>query len=155
MDGFTFIVEFTKTLIWPVAIIVLVGLLRKPLIILIPELRRFRWKELELDFEKKIREIESQVGTEAMPTGEETGTGTESLDRFRALTEEFPPAAILYAWFDVENALREAATRYNIPNASHDLTLTLAKVLTQDGRLDQGTLGAFENLRALRNAAQV
>jgi len=47
MDTLTFISELIKAVAWPMTAIVLVVLLRKPIIELIPLLRKLKYKELE------------------------------------------------------------------------------------------------------------
>ena len=49
-----FLVQLAQVLAWPAVALVVVVLLRKPLSSLLPELSSFRWKDLEIEFERKI-----------------------------------------------------------------------------------------------------
>lgn len=70
MDVLTFISELIKSLAWPVAIIILVILLRKPIVELIPLLRRLKYKDLELEFSQEVTELKAEVEAAAKEKGE-------------------------------------------------------------------------------------
>jgi hypothetical protein len=61
MDKYTFIVEMAKTLAWPATLIVVLLLLRKPLIILIPFIRKLKFKELEMEFLELVQALKPEV----------------------------------------------------------------------------------------------
>ena len=67
MDWLTFTTEITKALAWPIAVVFLIFLVRKPLASLLPDLRHFKWKDFEIDFEKKIAKIEEQADLVLLP----------------------------------------------------------------------------------------
>jgi len=71
MDALTFISELIKAVAWPVTAIALVVLLRKPIVELIPLLRRLKYKELELEFAQEVSELKAEVEAIAKEKGEE------------------------------------------------------------------------------------
>ncbi len=54
MDTLEFIASIIDSLAWPLAIVVLIFILRMPLGKLIPFLERLKFKGLELDFTKRV-----------------------------------------------------------------------------------------------------
>lgn len=156
MDCLTITAELVNALAWPVAIVLIVLILRKPLGALLPEVTRLRWKDFEVEFAKKIVEIEKQAEA-ALPTTQEfpvsiaEPTDQITADRFTLLAELSPPAAILESWIDIELALREAASRHEIPANTRQSPIMLIDALSRQDKLDPQTRGILENLRALRN----
>ena len=61
MDKYTFISEITKALAWPATLIVVLLLLRKPLISLIPFMRKLKFKELEMEFSEQVQALKSEA----------------------------------------------------------------------------------------------
>ena len=151
MDWLTFIADMTKAIVWPLAISCIIFVMRRPLANLLPQLQSLRWKDFQIDFGRRIESIEREAQT-ALPEvhlGEpQEGPGRE--DRFAALAEVSPSAAVLDAWLDVERALRAAASRHGIPLSPATLS-SLARALAERGVLDPATMSIFDSLRKLRN----
>lgn len=61
MDALTFTAEAIKALAWPTAAIVVALMVRKPVIELLPFLRRLKYKEIELEFSKELAQLKSEV----------------------------------------------------------------------------------------------
>lgn len=171
MDVLTFIVGILNAIGWPAAVVAIVLLLRTPITERLGELRRLKWKTLEVEFDKGLKQIEKQVDkllpeikevvtsdTLKIGVGEEV-TISEGLsidmdkDQFSRLAELSPPAAIIQAWLTVENALRSLAARHDIPVSTRTSSLELIKLLTRREILDNPTIAILNNLRALRNDA--
>ena len=55
MDWLTFIAEMVKSLAWPAFLFFTVLVFRKPLVELLPGLRRLRIKEIEIEFNRELR----------------------------------------------------------------------------------------------------
>ena len=54
MDTLTFVSEALKSLAWPVVVVFLVLMLKKPITELIPLLRKLKYKELEMEFSEAV-----------------------------------------------------------------------------------------------------
>ena len=61
MDVLTFISEIIKALAWPLAVVTLVFLLRRPVIEVFPLLRRLKYKDIELEFAQEVSQLEAEV----------------------------------------------------------------------------------------------
>jgi hypothetical protein len=72
MDGFTFTTELIKALAWPSSVIILVFLLRKPIIELVPLMKKLKFKELEMEFSQEVKALKSEVK-------ETSGVGTPTI----------------------------------------------------------------------------
>jgi len=169
MDLASLIVGLINALAWPSAAVLIVLLLRVPISARLAELTRFKWKNIEVEFEKKIKEIEQQADkvlpavrkieandSLAINVGENITAGeavSVEEDRFSRLAELSPPAAIIQAWLPVEEALKSLAHRHDIPVSRRLSSSEIIKLLTQRNVLDASTVSILNGLRALRNEA--
>src|SRR3970040_2344480 len=111
MDTLSFPAEMTKALAWPRTIILALLLLRRPLADLIPLLQRLRYKDLELDFGKRVQELASEIKKQ-LPGGRQPGGAQQrGRNRLADLAHASPRAAVLEAWLEVEEAAIAAAKR--------------------------------------------
>jgi Domain of unknown function (DUF4145) len=133
------------------------------------EMTRFKWKDIEVEFEKKIKEIEQQADkvlpavreieasdTLAVNVGEDiTVDDAVSVEeaRFSRLAELSPPAAIIQAWLTIEEALKSLAVRHDIPVSTRLSSSEIIKLLAQRNILDAPTVAILNGLRVLRNEA--
>jgi hypothetical protein len=155
MDTLTFAAEMTKALAWPLTILLALLLLRRPLAELLPLLQRLRYKDLELDFGKRVQELASEIKKE-LPGGKESESARKRhQDRLTSLAQASPRAAVLEAWLEVEEAALEAAKRHGLKLTERERRspATLEQALVDSGILDDNKQGIFSRLRNLRNAA--
>lgn len=162
MDWLTFITEIAKAIIWPTTVILAVALLRKPLTTLIPGLTHLKWKDFELEFGRKIEELE-QRSERLLPETEapkqvrilqvEGATRQPEIDRFTLLAELSPPAAVLESWLEVEIALKNASARHGVSEMDASQSTSAIRALTKLGTLDSEAKAIINGLRALRNSA--
>jgi len=166
VDWPTFITEIVKALVWPATILTIIALFKRPIATLLSEVGRLKWKGLEIEFEKDIKEIAKRADEVLPPQLVEVRAADEikisademsfivsraENEKITRLAEISPPAAILEVWLDVESALREAASRHEVQVSPRTHVLSLARNLVDMGKLDQQTFEIFETLRDLRN----
>lgn len=144
MDKYTFISEMTKALIWPVTLILVLLLLRKPLISLFPFMRKLKFKELEMEFSEQVQALKAQVKVDAVS---EFDTPAMKILSFSTR------AAVLEAWMELENvAASLAASFWSTSNISPFKNYSkLGHYLHQCGVLNDTQLNSFNELRKLRN----
>lgn len=153
MDELTFASELVKALAWPTATIVLATTLRKPIMGLIPLMRKLKYKELELEFSQEVHALKA----EASPI-----IGTSKKDELPAanlkalsLVPLSTRAAIMEAWIDVETAATETASSFW--NQSPDETMRnfprLGEYLHDCKVIDNKQLSIYKKLQHLRNKA--
>ena len=144
MDKYTFISEMTKALAWPATLIVALLLLRKPLVSLIPFIRRLKFKELEMEFSEQVQALKSEAKID-----ETLEIDTPAMNILSFSTR----AAVLEAWIELENvATSLAASFWRSSNTSPFKNYAkLGHYLHQCGVLNDSQLKSFEKLRKLRN----
>lgn len=151
MDGFTFTTEMVKALAWPASAIILVFLLRKPIIDLVPLMKKLKYKELELEFSQELKSLRSEVtansGTEDQVVSQPSNSKALDLLSFSAR------AAIMEAWIEVETAANEVASSFwgKSPNETMRNFSKLGEYLHQCKVIDDKQLIIFQRLRQLRN----
>ncbi|NOQ76793.1 MAG: hypothetical protein GQ475_03165 [Methylococcaceae bacterium] len=155
MDALTFLSELIKAVAWPVTAIVLVLLLRKPIVELIPLLRKLKYKELELEFAQEISELKAEAEAIAKEKGEEPPSIASTSSNLLNLVAFSTRAAIMEAWLEVESASDSVASSFwgQSPNGTFRNTPKLGKYLLQCKVIDEKQLFVFNKLRQLRNKA--
>ncbi len=155
MDWMTFVVELTKALAWPVAVVTVVILFRKPLYGLIPGLRKLKYKDLELEFSKGVEELR-QESQKALPTPEKVAPLIEEeRSRYVRLAEISPRAAVLESWREVESSAIACIRRNKL--APEDMMLKghsrIGHVLLHANLVDKEQFDVLHKLWSLRNLA--
>ncbi|MGC7893562.1 hypothetical protein [Vibrio anguillarum] len=144
MDKYTFIVEMTKALAWPLTIGGGLFLLRKPLIALAPFMRKLKYKELEMEFSEQVQALKSEANIQEK---EEVDTPAMNILSFSTR------AAVLEAWMELESAsASKAASFWSTSNTTpFKGNLKLGSYLHQCGVFNDQQLRSFNELRHLRN----
>ena len=153
MDTLEFIASIIDSLAWPLAIVVLIFILRTPLSKLIPFLERLKFKGLELDFTKRVHEVAAEAAAVLPePVPQIAHAVEEELEELAAV---YPRGAVLESWIKIERAAADAAKRRGLPLSSVDLKSPkrLIHVLEDAKVLDEKQAAVFDDLRNLRNAA--
>lgn len=155
MDTLTFFAEIIKAVSWPVFIIVIILLLKKPISNLIPSLQRLRYKDFELEFRKQIYELAEKAETEIPESPELDMPHLRSDDRFLYLSRISPRSAILESWVNLETAAVDALRRRSIslPKGGYVSPGRIARSLQKTEIIDKKQLEIFNKLRQLRNMA--
>jgi hypothetical protein len=157
MDILTFVAELAKAFVWPVFIVIIVLLLRKPIQHLIPLLTRLRYKDFELEFRRKIEEVEAEAVI-GLPEKEPLEAFSDGADKnVYKLAEISPRAAVLEAWRTVENeaieTVRQELQRQQGVEPAIILPRIALKHLERSERIDRQTSALIRDLRSLRNQA--
>jgi hypothetical protein len=155
MDVLTFISELIKAAAWPATAITLVVLLRKPIVELIPLLRRLKYKELELEFAQEVSELKAEVEAIAREKGEEIPSIATTSSNLINLVAFSTRAAIMESWLEVESASVAVASSFwgESPNETFRNMQNLGEYLLQCKVIDKKQLSVFNKLRQLKNKA--
>lgn len=155
MDVLTFISELTKALAWPLALVILVILLRKPIIEVFPSLRRLKYKEIEVEFAQEVSELKAEVEAIAEEKGEEAPSIISTSSNLLNLVSYSTRAAIMEAWLEVESSSVSVASSFwgQPPNNIVRNMPKLGEYLFQCKVIDENQLSVFNKLRQLRNKA--
>ena len=137
-------------------IVVCVILLRSPLAQLIPTLRNVEYRDLRLNFGKKLEELEtaaeqaelSEIELESLRVALPHGTLSELVER---LAEVSPRSAIAESWRHVEAALDDYFERRGVQMPRSDQVV--GEALRSDDRVGDSAITLLPELRVLRNQA--
>lgn len=154
MDWLTFIAEITKAIAWPIAIVIAVAIFRAPLLTLLHELKRLKWKDVELEFEKEVLKAKAelpQVQVSTQPATQLIEGDSEA--RLLNLLEISPKAAVLEAWLQVEREALELLRRKQVALPPSITPLRTLELLLQHKLLDKNGQALFNAIRKLRNRA--
>ena len=146
MDILASIVEI---LVWPVTVIIVVMLMRSPLSELIPTLKKLKYKDLEVEFEREANKILSEAERDLPEILEKPKPETEDSDiRFSRRRPE-PTSEILESWRSLELEMRAIAKDKNIEAGRS--TRSLISVLESNGFISNEIAKVTLDLAALRN----
>lgn len=149
-----YLVKIIEALVWPLTTLILVFSLRKPIIEIIPQLTKFKFKELEMEFEKELKEIsdrsrESKAGVETdIPRDEEEEHYLEEIKRTS------PRAAILESWLGLESQVMSTTEHFELLPKNQRPTFSASlKALEKAEVIEKDDVELINGLRNLRNMA--
>lgn len=155
MDALTFTAEVIKALAWPTAVVIIALMVRKPVIELLPFLRRLKYKEVEFEFSKELAQLKSEViatepGMSQKSRHPAVGTSNNRLLNIASISTS---AAILEAWSELESASVAVASSFWLqpPSDAFKNDPELGEYLLQCKVIDEKQLAVFNKLRELRN----
>jgi uncharacterized protein YutE (UPF0331/DUF86 family) len=156
MDTLTFIAEIVKAVIWPVTVIVLFVIMRKPILNLFPVLQKLKYGDWELDFTRQVYRL-AEEARESLdhPLSEFDDATRDDHRRLLDIARVSPRAAFLEAWMTLESAAFQV-----MKHKDPKLTTTILKTplqfgitLEKLGIINCSQKEIFDKLRNLRNAA--
>lgn len=116
-DWVTLITKLVSALAWPLTVLIIIYLLRKPLNELLPKLLRLKYKDLEVSFDKELKEAKDKADTSELPKVDKLAGYSpivEKRDRLFELARNYPRAAIIEAWTQLEASIGNALYAHNI-----------------------------------------
>jgi hypothetical protein len=158
MDWLTFISKIIESLAWPSVPIAVLLIIRKELPTIAKSIRRFKYKDVELEFGESAKAVASETKAvlpeptnNAQLPSEQKSTAESRLE---AIAEIAPRAAILEAWLLVEAAAADVIQKKNLGSLStYPGPLRLRETLQKGNILNMRQVAVFEQLRKLRNDA--
>jgi hypothetical protein len=153
MDWMSFVAALVKALAWPLTVLGIFLVLRRPLLALVPLLARLKFKDLELDFGRRLAEASAEAAS--LPSARPAPGLAEAEDALLRLASMAPRAAILEAWLRLEAAALRAARRQGTvePVTQLRAPIRLIEALEELGVIDARQAAVFHELRSLRNSA--
>lgn len=148
MDWLTFVAALTSHLAWPIAVILSVVLLRRPLSSLLPLMTKLKWKDFELQFGKALQEVKAEA-VEVLPAPKVPAALPGPIE---ALAQVSPRAAVIEAWLEVEEAAVAALAKRGL-QLHGSIMPRIMEALAEVNVLNRDELGIFSRLRTLRNQA--
>jgi hypothetical protein len=150
-----FISSIISSLAWPAIVLIVVFVLKNPLSKILISLTKFRYKGLEMEFERL------QSSADALPETIENKTIPESERIIYASLEEqiadisprSPEGAILIAWSTIEAAISSAIMRLAISPESPSYRSVIHNIecLKKYTNLNKTVFAILDDLRVVRN----
>ena len=162
MDWLQFLVSVLGLFAWPATVVVVVVLMRTQLRRVLLTLTRLRYKDLELDFGRELKEVEKKAREiDVKPSGPPPRPlaaprdSAQILAEAERLAEEFPEPAVALARSAVEDELLSAVMRLAIsPHyPPHNSALRNVQLLLDQKSIDHETFDVLTRMRNLRNIA--
>jgi hypothetical protein len=154
MDWLTFIAEMAKAIAWPIAIVIAATIFRNPLLKLLRELKRLKWKGVEFEFEKEVLKAKAEFPQVQMPTQTTPRLIEDDYEeRLLSLLEISPKAAVLEAWLRVEHEAFDLLKRRQVKVQPNLTPLRLLELLLRHKLIDKVGQSLFNAIRKLRNRA--
>lgn len=154
MGTLEFIAALVQAVAWPAAVVTVLVLFRRSLRALLPNLNRFRYKDLEVEFGKQLAAVREQLEPPAKPKRLPPAEDEEAVDYYRAVAETSPRAAIIEAWIGLETTAVSSARALDLlPNDRPVSFPRLLSALRSSELLTAREAEGLGKLRTLRNAA--
>ena len=149
MDNFIKLVEI---LAWPVTSLILIFAMRKPITGLIPQISKFKYKELEMEFEKDLNDLSQR--SQETKLNNETEIDQEEDYYLQKVKDISPRAAILESWLGLESTAISSAKHFNLISDGKRQTLSqILKLFEKEDILTSENVEIINDLRMLRNKA--
>jgi hypothetical protein len=157
MSGLQFVIDFVRALVWPVAILAIVIVLRRPIVDILMQLasglRRLRAGQSDAEFDRVAGQMKAELTASVSACGS-GGAGIPVLLRFAGAAEDDPASAVAQAFGSVEVALREllGSSGKLVPVGTGDPT-AVARFARDQGLVPESVVRAVDGAVALRNFA--
>jgi hypothetical protein len=143
--------EILEVVVWPITVLAVVLILRRPLAGLVVSTKKLKFKELELEFGEDIQQVQAEAKG-VLPEAPDKGKSSVEVDLYR-LAQVSPTAAVVEAWSAVEESAKEL-----IASRGHELDYDVERpykliqdVLLKGKMIDPRRGKIFSDLRQLRN----
>jgi len=150
--------EILEAIKWPLTVVVVSLIFRRPISNMIAKLAKLRYKDLELWFKKELDELELKV--QETPSQQKSSLSEKyspelkaELENLRTIASISPRAAIVEAWRKVEMETQSAAKRLDIPVLGKIAGTQTFEKLVSYKVIDPDMLSIYSNIRKLRNKA--
>ena len=145
-----------NSLAWPIAVVVIVVLLRKEVANLLARITKIRHKDSEIDLAREVEDAASSA--DKVLGGIAEPNSNPERERIKRLAEDSPRGAILDAWLSVEEAMSNYERRHGIEYAQshappHHRVQSIKLSNLDSPTLGQGVLQMLDKLRRIRNDA--
>jgi hypothetical protein len=157
MSGLQFVIDFVRALVWPVAILAIVVVLRRPIADILMQLasglRRLRAGQSDAEFDRVAGQMKAEL-TASVSAGGTSTAGIPVLLRFAGPAEDDPASAVAQAFGSVEVALREllGSSGKLVPVGTGDPT-AVARFARDQGLVPESVVRAVDGAVVLRNFA--
>lgn len=155
MDWKQFVASVISSLSWPIAVVLVVALLRASLMGLIPKIRSLKYGDLHIDLGKELDAVKAEISAQATDAEAPDTPPLAPPPNTIELASLSPRAAVLTSWLEVEKEIDLIIDKHNISIASPQRNHPgwKMRVLRDKNLIDENTMSTFKKLYDLRNTA--
>jgi len=159
MDIANLILQALDILIWPLLILIIVLIFKKQLIEAVESLSKIKYKDIEIEFNKKLKDAEEKASALKLPGKKEIEKISEpftlqlSTEKLFELAKSYPRSAVTESWLIVEDSARRAAIDKGIDISKFRSNSMAIQKLIRNSELPEETFELYNDLRKMRNAA--
>ena len=150
-----FVAQVIGSVVWPVAVLTCVILLRKHLRALIPLVRTVKYSDVEIRFGQEVAELAKTLNASSVPAPPSPAEEYKWEELLR-MAQVRPRTAIRMAFRRVEDSISEAARARNIEIADGALgmPMVIGAILLNNGVISGDEYELLSRLRTLLNEAE-
>lgn len=149
MDWLQFFASTIGSIAWPIALVIIVLVLRRELIALLSRLRRLKYGDAEAEFAEKLREAAQEIGELPAPVHRAPKQELTKPSDFEDFSNN---SAVFVSWLEVESAILNLARKADVLRTNMP-ALVAADILLKKELIDHPTYRAIRELLDLRNIA--
>ena len=154
MDWMTFITKIIDSVAWPAAIVLVIWWLKSHIGQLIPFTKKFKYGELEIEFEQQLKELKKEAEASKIEHHTPERDSSEMLEYLSETADVSPRAAIVDAWVGLELTAFSSAGLLGIGNDKRPMPFSrLVQVLESEGVIKSKDALILKKLQRLRNEA--
>lgn len=150
-----FIAKMTDTLAWPILVLIIALIFRRQILQTISSLKSFRFGNAEAKFEQGLQDATEKAQAIEPASEEIVQASTPRRNELLRMAGASPTGAIIEAWKDVEQAVRELARNNNLltENNRPQPAFNLIRLLAREELLPKPESETISELRVIRNQA--
>jgi len=155
MTLFEFISSIISSLAWPAIVLIIVFILKNPLSKILISLTKFRYKDLEMEFERlksSAKSLPETIESKTIPESERIIYSSLE-EQIADIAPRSPEGAILIAWSTIEAAVSSAVMRLAISPEppSYRSVIHNIECLKKYTDIDKTVFAILNDLRTVRN----
>ena len=155
MTLFEFISSIISSLAWPAIVLIIVFILKNPLSKILISLTKFRYKDLEMEFERlksSAKDLPETIESKTIPESERIIYSSLE-EQITDIAPRSPEGAILIAWSTIEAAVSSAVMRLAISPEppSYRSVIHNIECLKKYTDIDNTAFAILDELRVVRN----
>lgn len=143
-----YFIKFIDSVIWPVTVLIILLIMKKPIASLLPFIESLKYKDFEIKFRKELEDAKA----EAYEAGMDLQTSSGEKEEINRLVDLAPSAAIIESWRDLELSAKDKINE--LVKDTKELSSARRHPLTHlelSGALIPSTARTVRNLYNLRN----
>lgn len=138
------VIELISNISWPISILIIFAIIKKPLFNLLTRIRKFKYA----DFEAEMAPI-----TESLSKFTEKDKKSSKKQQYDELLFDNPNFAILYYWLQFETVLREKYNKTYNNTGKHVPVRDMVNCFVEEEKLPRQFLHFIYRLNGIRNYA--